>query len=228
MTQNTTNGMEHPIVEAPQPSRKIKPIQIPAVIISYLLHPLFVPVLMVYALFVLAPVNFAHVPQEIRWRWLAMVGINTLLLPLICVLLLKGLGFIESIQLRKPKDRIIPLIASMIFYFWAYQVAKGTDMPFVMKVLLLGNFWGIILVFLVSIFYKVSMHTAASGGILGIIIVLMIINPINMQLPLFAALLIAGLTGTARLALKAHTPGEVWLGYAIGILVQIAAYLYLI
>ncbi len=226
MADTITNGAER-FDAVPQPRRRIKPAQIPAVIISYLLHPLFVPTTLVYVVYKLAPVNFAHIPEEIRWRWLAMVAINTLLLPFLCVLLLKALGFIESIQMHRLKDRVIPLIASMIFYFWAYQVAKGTDMPLVLKVLLLGNFWGIILVFMVSIFYKVSMHTAAAGGILGIVIVLMIINPINMQLPLFAALLIAGLTGTARLALKAHTPGEVWLGYCIGIAVQIVAYLYL-
>lgn len=227
MTDAMINGQEKSPSPAPQPRRQIRPAQIPAVIISYLLHPLFVPVLLVYAIYKLAPVNFAHVPEEIRWRWLAMVAINTLLLPLLCVLLLKALGFIESIRMHRLKDRVIPLIASMIFYFWAYQVAKGTDMPFILNVLLLGNFWGIILVFMVSIFYKVSMHTAASGSILGIVIVLMIINPINMQLPLFAALLIAGLTGTARLALNAHTPAEVWLGYAIGVAVQMGAYFYL-
>ncbi len=201
---------------------------IPAQIISYLLHPLFIPVMMVYALYKLAPVNFAHVPDVIRWRWLAMVSINTLLLPLLVVVLLKALGFIESIHMYRSKDRVIPLMASMIFYFWAYQVASGTDMPFVLKVLLLGNFWGIILVFMVSIFYKVSMHTSAAGSILGIVVVLMFLNPINMQVPLFAAMVIAGLVGTARLALGAHKPGEIWLGYAIGILVQIGAYFYLV
>lgn len=228
MTDAMTNGGGKATAPASQPAPRTTLAQIPAVVISYLLHPLFVPLWLVFAVYRLAPVSFAHVPEEVKWRWLAMVAINTLLLPALCVLLLKALGFIESIRMHKLKDRVIPLIASMMFYFWAYQVAKGTNMPFVLNVLLLGNFWGIILVFMISIFYKVSMHTAAAGGMLGIVMVLMFINPINMQLPLFAALLIAGLVGTARLTLKAHTPAEVWLGYAVGVAVQVGAYFYLI
>jgi hypothetical protein len=209
----------------PRPSAAVRFF---ATFISVVFHPLFIPTVMVFTLYKLAPVTFAAVPREIFVRWLAMVAINTLLLPLVLVFLLQRLGFIESIRMPRLKDRIIPLIGSMTFYFWAWQVAKGVQMPFVMNVLLLGNFLGIVLLFLVSIFYKVSMHTTAAGGILGIVIVLMILNPINMQLPLFAALLIAGLVGTARLALRAHTPGQIWLGYLIGLLAEIAAYLYLL
>jgi len=226
MTGTTDN--KTPLAGSARPQRPPAALRIAALFISVVLHPLFMPTLLTYAVYLLAPVSFAAIPAGVFLRWLAMVAVNTLLLPLVCVLLLKGLGFIESIHMPRLKDRIIPLIAGMTFYFWAYQVAKGVDMPFIMNVLLLGNFWGIVLLFLVSIFYKVSMHTAAAGGMLGIVIVLMIINPINMQLPLFLALLAAGLAGTARLLLRAHTPGEIWLGYVIGIMAEIAAYLYLL
>ncbi len=84
------------------------------------------------------------------------------------------------------------------------------------------------MIFMVNIFVKVSMHTTAAGGMLGLVIVLMIISPVNMAVPLFIALLIAGLVGTARLLLGAHKRGDVWLGYLIGIIVQVAAYFYLV
>jgi len=211
-----------------KPLRSPAALRIPASLVSVLFHPLFFPLLLTCLVYILAPVSFAAVPREVFMRWMAMIAINTLLLPLVVVLILKRLGFIESIRMTNIKDRIIPLIASMTFYFWAYQVAKGVKMPFLLNVLLLGNFWGIIALFIVSIFYKVSMHTTAAGGLLGIIIVLMIENPINMQVPFFIALLIAGMTGTARLILNAHSPGQVWLGYLIGILAQVGAYLFLL
>jgi hypothetical protein len=47
-----------------------------------------------------------------------------------------------------------------------------------------------------------------------------------MILPLFIALVVSGLIGTSRLILGAHQRGDVWLGYIIGIVVQIAAYIY--
>jgi len=204
-----------------------KALKIPATIISYVFHPVFMPVMMAIALYKLAPLSFAGIEPSIMSRWTAAIAINTVMFPLLTVALLKGLGFIKSIQMYDSKDRIIPLIATMIFYFWAYLVVKNVQTPLILRTLILGSYWGIIIMFLVSIFYKVSMHTTAAGGMLGILIVLMMIGPINMQVPLFAAIVIAGLMGTARLILKAHTPAQVWLGYVLGIAAMISAYLYL-
>jgi len=202
-------------------------LRIPATIISYVFHPVFMPVIMTIALYKLAPLSFAGIDPHNISRWIAAIAVNTVMFPLLTVALLKGLGFIKSIHMRDPKDRIIPLIATMIFYFWAYLVIKNVQAPLILRTLILGSYLGVIIMFLVSIFYKVSMHTTAAGGMLGILIVLMMTGPISMQVPLFIAIVLAGLVGTARLILKAHTPAQVWLGYVLGILAMIAAHVYL-
>ena len=118
----------------------------------------------------------------------------------------------------------------MIFYFWVshvFNMMPGVNVPLILKVLLLGNFWGIIVLFMINIFTKISMHTAAAGGIIGNIIVLMIISPVNMEKPFFVSLILAGIIGSARMIIGAHQRGDVWLGYIIGILVQLGAYLYM-
>jgi hypothetical protein len=199
-----------------------------AMLISYIFHPAFMPTVMTLALYKLAAVGFAGVPLKQLGIWVAIVVQMTLLYPVFIVFLLKGIGFVRSIHLEDPKERIIPLLLTMIFYFWAYLVFKNIDAPFLLKVLMLGNFWGIIVLFMVSIFFKISMHAMAAGGMLGIIIVLMVISPINMAIPLFIGLFIAGLVGTSRLILNAHKNGEIWLGYILGILVMVAAYFYLV
>jgi hypothetical protein len=141
---------------------------------------------------------------------------------------MKPLGFISSYKMPTARERTIPLMATMIFYFWISPVFNNMAgaVPQVLKVLLLGNFWGIIVVFIVNIFTRVSMHTSAAGGMLGILFVLLITGSANMILPLFIALVVSGLIGTSRLILGAHQRGDVWLGYIIGIVVQIAAYIY--
>jgi len=48
-----------------------------------------------------------------------------------------------------------------------------------------------------------------------------------MMIPMFAALILAGIIGTARMILGAHQRGDIWLGYIIGILVQLGAYVYM-
>jgi hypothetical protein len=77
---------------------------------------------------------------------------------------MKPLGFISSYKMPTARERTIPLMATMIFYFWISHVFNNMAgaVPQVLKVLLLGNFWGIIVVFIVNIFTRVSMHTSAA------------------------------------------------------------------
>lgn len=206
---------------------KSKALSIPAKIVSYAFHPVFMPTVMAIVLYKLSPISFAGINNAAFGKMLLPIIINTLLFPLVATVLVKALGFIESIHMYNPKDRIIPLLASMIFYFWAYNVFKNIHAPFILRVLLLGSFWGVIAVFMVNIFFKISMHTAAAGSMLGILMVLMFTSPVNLVLPFFLALIIAGLMGTARMILGAHRAGEIWLGYIVGILVQVGAFWYL-
>lgn len=211
-----------------------KPLRIIATIISFVFHPVFMPTVLFAILFFLAPSSFAGMREKEFLIWLIRIGYTTMLIPLILVLLLKGLGFLQSIYMHDPKDRIIPLIGTMMMYFWIYHVANSISTandiqaPFILKVMLLGNFWGIILLFILNIFFKISMHTSAAGGFLGVMIVLLLTNPVNMMLPLFVSLIVCGIIGTARLLLGAHKPGEVWAGYVLGIISQVAAYIYII
>jgi len=204
-----------------------KGLQLPAKIVSYIFHPLFMPTIMAVVVSYLNKSAYVGLDMPHRIQLLGNIALNTIFFPLLCTLLLKALGFIESIQMKTSKDRIIPLIATMAFYFWCYQIVKTLESPISLKVLILGAYWGVILVFMANIFIKVSMHTAAAGGAIGIVIVLMMIGNFNLLIPLLITLLIGGIIGTARMVLHAHKPGEVWLGYLIGVLVQLAAFLYL-
>jgi hypothetical protein len=204
-------------------------------LISYVFHPVFMPVLLSVILWRLMPAAFAGItPQKLTFGLISLIS-TTIFFPLITVAMLKALGFIRSIHMRVARDRIIPLIATMTFYFWAQQVFghsfkiedRELYWPLIIRILLLGAFWGIILLFIGSIFFKISMHTTAAGGAIGIMIVLLFLSPINMLTALLATIIIGGIVGTARLVLREHTIPELWIGYAIGIIVQLGAWAYL-
>lgn len=198
-------------------------------VISVIFHPVFMPVIMSLVIYKLAPAGFAGLqPKQLGLMFIS-IAVSTVLFPLFSILLMKPLGFIDSYQMPTAKERTIPLMVIMIFYFWISHVFNNMAgvVPLALKVLLLGNFWGIIIVFLVNIFTRVSMHTSAAGGMIGIVAVLLIISPANMILPFFAALVAAGIIGSARMFLGAHQRGDVWLGYIIGIIVQLGAYIYI-
>lgn len=195
--------------------------------ISYLFHPVFMPVLLSVVLWRLMPAAFAGMTPKVLTFRIISLAMTTIFFPLLVVALLKALGFLKSIQMRMSRDRIIPLIATMTFYFWAQQVFSHlTDTPRIINILLLGSFWGIILLFIGSIFFKISMHTTAAGGAIGIMTVLLFISPFNMLPALLVTLVVGGIVGTARLILREHTPAELWMGYAIGLIVQLGAWWY--
>ena len=228
--------IEQEEVQPPKPEAMGPPaLRILASFISYIFHPVFMPVLLSVVLWRLMPAAFAGISTpKLTYGLISLIS-TTIFFPLFTVGLLKALGFIQSIQMRVSKDRIIPLIATMTFYFWAQQVFSHSFKiedrelfwPLIIRILLLGSFWGIILLFIGSIFFKISMHTTAAGGAVGIMIVLLFLSPINMLTALFASIIIGGITGTARLILREHTGAELWMGYAIGLTTQLGAWLYL-
>ncbi|MBS1644699.1 MAG: hypothetical protein JST36_06630 [Bacteroidetes bacterium] len=197
-------------------------------VISYVFHPVFMPTLLCIVLWKLQPAAFAGILPKTLGMRLATVVLLTVFFPLVTMLLLRALGFLKNLQMRVAKDRIIPLIATMTFYFWAQQVFSHLpETPKIINILMLGSFWGIILLFLGSIFFKVSMHTTAAGGAMGIMIILLFTATVNMLPALLATIVVAGIVGTARLLLREHTVTEVWLGYAIGLAVQLGAWAYI-
>ena len=214
--------------------------------ISVLLHPVFMPLLCCVVLYTTMPQLFEAVKPKILTGWLGMIVINTVIFPILLMLLLKGLGFIKSIYLKDVKERVIPLIGIMVFYFWAYWVVKnvgvpsapdaawpktvveGPQVPQLAHILLLGNFWGLIIVFLVTIFFKISMHTSGVGALLGFVVVMMIVAKTLLLWPLIVAVVAAILIGWARYKLGAHSRQQLWLGYFVGIAAQIAAYCYIL
>lgn len=217
------------IVNQPDISTQPKVLVVLANIVSVLFHPVFMPLVMAIVIFKLAPAGFVGLtPKQVGLLFIN-IGLTTVFFPLFSIMLMKPLGFISSYKMPTAKERTIPLMATMIFYFWVSHVFNSMPgvVPFALKVLLLGNFWGIILIFLINIFTKISMHTSTAGGMIGIILVLMMTSSVNFIVPLFVAIIIAGIIGTARMILGAHQRGDIWLGYIIGIIVQLGAYIYM-
>lgn len=199
-----------------------------AKVVSYVFHPVFMPLAMTFVLMKLSPSSFLGFDDKRLTLVLISIGGQTIFFPLFVVLLLKLLGFVDSIFLRTQKERIIPLIGTIIFYWWASRVAIGNNYPELLQILLRGTYWGVIVLFMVNIFLKMSMHTMAAGGMLGILTVLLIMSSVQMVVPLFVAIIIAGAIGTARMLLGAHNAPQIFLGYVLGILVQLAAYMYVV
>jgi hypothetical protein len=204
-------------------------IRMVAHILSYVFHPLFIPLYVAYFLVYIHPAYFAGFSNRAffvalsRHNVMFQVLLNAVLFPFVFVLLLKALGFIESIFMRNQKDRILLYISSMICFFWTYYAFRQQpEIPRIMVAFMFGVFISSSAALIANIYYKVSMHAIGMGGMLGLLLVVMQQNNMLMTGPLFFAFIIAGAVCTARMIVSDHTPKEIYAGLIIGILCQIA------
>jgi hypothetical protein len=188
---------------------------------SFVFHPLFVSAYVIGFLIFFHPYAFEGFDQKEKKAKLLIVVINTVLFPVFSVFLIWRLKFISSIHLRTAKERIIPYMISMILYFWAWWVFKNIpDIPPVAIHFLLGAFLAICGAWFANIYFKISMHAIAMGGMVMFFFLLTHSDKYPSGLYLSTAILVAGIVCTARLICSDHTPFQVWSGLFTGFLSQ--------
>src|SRR5678809_378328 len=130
--------------------------------------------------------------------------------PLMTTLLSKALGFVDSVYLKTQKDRILPYIVCEIFYFWAWYVFRNIHFPREVVMFALGVFLACSLGLILNSYMKISMHTISLGVVCTFFILAGFAGNGNYGFYITLALLIAGVTSTARLIDSNHTQREVY------------------
>lgn len=191
---------------------------------SYVFHPIFIPIYTIAFLVFIHPSYFTGFSEQRKLMTVVISTVNLVFFPLLSVLLLKAVGFIDSIFLRTRKDRIIPYMACGIFFFWAYTVFnKQTIYPAILSSFVLGVFLAASAALMANIYFKISMHAIGVGGLIGICIVVFNTNTMLMTWPLAAALLLSGVVCTARFLVSDHTQKDIYVGLAVGLVAQLVA-----
>lgn len=220
MISDVLAGVEKPV------KKNIPPLlKWPAMLLSYIFHPIFIPLYVMWFLVFVHPSLLSGYSAAQKMQTIFITVQNLVFYPLFTVALLRAVKFIDSVFLHTKKDRIIPYMACGIFFFWGYTVFKSLDYPTVIPAFVLGIFLASSGALLANIYYKVSMHAIGMGGLIGIFLVIAKTNSMLMTWPLSIAFLIAGLVCTSRFIVSDHTQKDIYTGLLIGMLAQfIAAY----
>ena len=216
------NGMGSIAMTDYRPKNKI--INALAIVLSYVFHPLFIPVYLLWLLLNTQAYMFAQFSPSEKALALVRFFIIYSFFPLVTVLLAKGLGFLKSIHLKTQKERIIPYIASNIYYFWmCYVLRHQTEFPREAIYLSMAIFIASSAGLMANIYMKVSMHTMGMGIMIAFTGMMAMAEANNYTIYFSAAILIAGLVSTARMIASDHTPAEIYTGLVIGVLSLIVA-----
>ncbi|WP_396602334.1 hypothetical protein [Algibacter sp. R77976] len=190
--------------------------------ISYIFHPLIMPLLGVLFYFSKSP---RFIPSEIIQAKIVSLFILTIILPILLYLILKLIGLVNTVNLKTTKERIYPLILNCIVIILVLQRIL-TPAQSIELVELYFFFIGILIsnmacLLLAIMKFKASIHMIAISGVIMFFIALSIHFSININGTLALMFIIMGAIATSRLHLKAHTYVELIIGVFIGIIPQL-------
>lgn len=204
-------------------------LQWPAQALSYIFHPLFIPTFVFIWTYERFPFEFSGITPNALFFRLIGVFWTTAFFPAFAVFLLWKLKFVASIHVKTQKERIIPYVITMFFYWWMYYLSRNfTDQPISLKYFYLGIFVCTAVALTLNNFLKISMHAIGMGGALMYVILTCLHYNTYLGADLSITFLIAGLVCTARFIVSDHTQREIYSGIIIGALMQVAAYWFVI
>jgi hypothetical protein len=204
-------------------------LTIPAKIISYVFHPLFIPTYIFIFLMYQVPYEFAGITEyQLKLRLFSTFWL-TAFFPAFAVFLVWRLKFSESIFLRTQKERIVPYVITMIFYWWMYFLSRNPkfdDQPSVLKFFYLGIFISTVFGLTLNNYFKISLHGMGVGGALAAVILFALHYHMPLGFAISIAAILTGIVCTARFLVSDHTNKEVYAGLFVGMFCQVVAYVF--
>lgn len=190
--------------------------------LSYLFHPIFAPLYSVFILFQLPIYLNYKMPTSFIQFVYAVVGINLIITPLLISLYFKRKGYIQSLEMPDVKDRVLPYLVSSLFYTFTFFLFQSINFPDIyLAVFKAATAVVIALLIFAHLNFKVSAHLAGLGGICGMLFTLSVVLRIELSSLLIVSILVAGLVGSSRFYLKAHSFRELSSGFSLGFIAQV-------
>lgn len=205
--------------------RREKQIILAARIVSMLFTPFYLPMVGLIVLFVFSYLSIF--PLAYKLQALALVYLFTILLPTILIHLYRRYQGWNLIELGHRERRMVPYIISIVCYFTCVYVMDRLHMPHFMSSIVIAALLVQIVCALVNVWWKISTHTAAIGGVAGALFVFAEYFSFNPVWWMCLVLIVAGVLGTSRMILRQHSLGQVVTGFLVGFICAAFAILFL-
>ena len=191
-------------------------------LISYVLHPLLMPTILLLILLFFLPQSLQPVSGRIALLIILLVFITTFIIPALSIVGLRSTMAISSVKLRNRTERVLPFSFITIFYvLTTYLFHSKIEINDIILAIFIGASTLVALLTIITIFFKISVHATGAGCMLGFLLSIMLIFPEhNLMWTLIIIVLIVGGILSARLYLNAHTPVEVYSGFALGLFIS--------
>lgn len=193
---------------------KEKNIIFTARIMSMIFTPFYLPIVGLIALFIFSYMSL--LPMMYKLVMLAMVYLLTVVAPSLLIHLYRLCQGWTSHELGRKERRLVPYIISIVCYFACFFWMEYRNTPRVISIIVVVALTIQMVCALINIWWKISTHTAAIGGVAGGLISYSIAFSFNPLWWLCFVLILAGAVGTARMILRLHSLSQVIGGFLVG------------
>ena len=195
-------------------------MKIAAKVISGIFHPLLMPVIGLLIIFNTDSYINYTIPADLKKAVIILTATSTIIIPLLISLLLLNRKLIKSLEMETNKERIIPYAFTIIFYVFTLYMLKQAPIPPIIFNFIIGATLSVIFAFIINIRWKISAHMIGIGGLFGALLSVSFVLEVYITPHIILALFTAGLIGTSRLILKAHTHSQLYAGFVLGAFCQ--------
>lgn len=191
---------------------------------SVFMHPLLIPGWTFLVLMSTGNFMSLQIPFPMRWTLTGIIFTTTFFIPALMILLMWRFKMISSLRMPLRSERMAPLVITAVFFYLTYYLLKQINLAPLFYFYMLGATTLAIFGLLITMWWKISLHMIALGGISGAFAALALLSRGEYVSALLILLIISGLTASSRLKLHAHTPGEIYAGYAVGALTMFSLF----
>ena len=185
--------------------------------ISIVVHPLLMPFLGVIAIFK-SGTYISVIDPRLMNLTLLIIFILTLVLPVSVIPFYLYTRLVRKIEMRSTRERVIPYFMTFVLFYIAYFIVKKLPLDYFFSIYLFAASVSVLILLIISYFWKISAHMVGIGGFIGLIASISLRFGANFTGLLIIAIIIAGVTGYARLILSSHNPSQVYSGFGLGFL----------
>lgn len=192
-----------------------KTIIIAARIISMVLTPFYLSVVGVLAIFIFSYLSMFPVLAKLSLVMLTYAF--TVLIPTLLINLYRNYHGWTLFQLGVRERRMMPYIISILCYLVCLYIMDLLHTPHLITAILSAALVIQMLCALINVWWKISTHTAAIGGVTGSIVGFSFLFNFNPVWWLCLVIILSGLVGSSRIILRQHSLAQVTTGYFLGI-----------
>lgn len=181
-------------------------------------NPFYLPLMGLIALFVFSYLSL--LPLGYKLFVLILVYLFTVLIPTLLIRIYhryQGWSFFE----RMAKERrVIPYIISILSYFMCYYIMHLLHIPHFMACIVMVALIIQMACAFINMWWKISRHTAAIGGLAGGLLVFSFIFAYNPVWWFCIIMLVYGVVGTSLIIMRQHDFAQVAGGFLVGLVVS--------